>query len=116
VDTTTANALVASLAGLPTGEVIRKAAAIGIPAVRARRAPELTGDDQLARHGLLVVLDHDEAGVARVGPGRWLEMPGLIAAPPGEAPELGEQSHAILAEIGLTSHGLSRASDTRGYG
>jgi hypothetical protein len=27
-------------------------------------------------------------------------MPGLTVPPPGEAPELGEHSHAILAEIG----------------
>jgi crotonobetainyl-CoA:carnitine CoA-transferase CaiB-like acyl-CoA transferase len=89
---------------------------VGIPAVRARQPRELTGDDQLVQHGLLAVLQRDEDGVARVGPGRWLEMPGLVIAPPGEAPELGEHSHAILAELGLVTvepGGVgSRDSDT----
>lgn len=104
-DTTKADALVASLESLTTAEVIRRATALGIPAVRVRQARELAGDDQLVRHGLLTVVERDEAGVARVGPGRWLEMPGLTCAPPREAPELGEHSHAILAEIGLVSVG-----------
>jgi len=98
-----AAALVTSLDALPTAEALRRAAAIGIPAVRARQPRELTGDDQLVQHGLLAVLQRDEGGVARIGPGRWLEMPGLTIAPPGEAPELGEHGHAILAEIGLAS-------------
>lgn len=114
LEATAADALVASLHNMPTAEAIRQAAAIGIPAVRARQAPELASDDQLIRHGLLAVLAQDDAGVARVGPGRWLEMPGLTIGPPREAPELGEQSEAILAEIGLVGDGwcdgFSRAS------
>ncbi len=98
-----AAALVTSLAALPATEVLRRAEAMGIPAVRARQPRELTGDDQLVQHGLLAVLERDEAGVARVGPGRWLEMPGLTIAVPGEAPGLDEHSHAILAEIGLVT-------------
>jgi crotonobetainyl-CoA:carnitine CoA-transferase CaiB-like acyl-CoA transferase len=98
-----AAALVTSLDALPTAEALRRAAAVGIPAVRARQARELTADDQLVQHGLLAVLQRDEDGVARVGPGRWLEMPDLTVAPPGGAPELGEHGHAILAEIGLVS-------------
>jgi crotonobetainyl-CoA:carnitine CoA-transferase CaiB-like acyl-CoA transferase len=113
-------ALVLSLGGLPAAEAIRRAEAMGIAAVRARQPRELTSDDQLLRHGLLAVLQRDDAGVARVGPGRWLEMPGLAIAPPGEAPELGEHSHAILAEIGLGTvepgDDDSRASDRHRLG
>jgi crotonobetainyl-CoA:carnitine CoA-transferase CaiB-like acyl-CoA transferase len=111
-------ALVTSLADMPTAEAVRTAAAMGIPAVRARQPRELTGDDQLVQHGLLAVLQRDEGGVARVGPGRWLEMPGLAIAQPGEAPELGEHGHTILAEIGLVSvepgDDGSRAGDAQG--
>jgi crotonobetainyl-CoA:carnitine CoA-transferase CaiB-like acyl-CoA transferase len=119
VDVKKPRSLLKSLEDLPTSELARRAAAIGLPVVRARQPRELAGDDQLIRHGLLAVLEHDEAGVARVGPGRWLEMPGLTAAPPGEAPELGEHGDTILAEIGLTGvdpyDGVSRGSDTRGH-
>jgi crotonobetainyl-CoA:carnitine CoA-transferase CaiB-like acyl-CoA transferase len=96
-----AAALVTSLGALPTADALGRAEAMGIPAVRARQPRELTGDEQLVQHGLLAVLERDEYGVARVGPGRWLEMPGLIIAPPGAAPELGEHSDAIRAQIAL---------------
>ncbi|MGH3266163.1 MAG: CoA transferase, partial [Trebonia sp.] len=93
--------LTTAIAGLTAADAVRRAAAAGLPAVRARRVPELTADDQLIGHGLLAVIDRDEAGVARVGPGRWLEMPGLTGRPPAEAPEAGEHGQAILAELGL---------------
>ena len=59
---------------------------------------ELTSDEQLIRHGLLAVTERDASGVARVGPGRWLEMPGLSAPPPGDAPGPDEHREAILRE------------------
>jgi crotonobetainyl-CoA:carnitine CoA-transferase CaiB-like acyl-CoA transferase len=103
VDAPKAEALVTSLVDLSTEEALRLAAAIGIPAVRARQARELASDEVLLRHGLLAVLEQDDAGATRVGPGRWLEMPGLTLAPPREAPALDEHSHAIVAEIGLAA-------------
>jgi len=95
-----AAAVAQAVAGLPVAEVLRRAAAAGIPAVRARRPQELTGDGQLITRGLLTVVDTDAAGVARVGPGRWLDMPGLSLPPPGEAPAAGEHEQVILAELG----------------
>jgi crotonobetainyl-CoA:carnitine CoA-transferase CaiB-like acyl-CoA transferase len=87
-----------ALARLTVEEVLRRAAAAGIPAVRARQARELTGDDQLIRHGLLAVAGRDDAGVTAVLPGRWLEQPGLVTGPPGPAPAAGQHAAAILAE------------------
>jgi crotonobetainyl-CoA:carnitine CoA-transferase CaiB-like acyl-CoA transferase len=87
---------------MPVAEVLRRAAAAGIAAVRARDPRELTGDGQLIGRGLLTVLETDDAGVARVGPGRWLETPGLTLPPPGEPPAAGEHEQAILAELGAT--------------
>jgi crotonobetainyl-CoA:carnitine CoA-transferase CaiB-like acyl-CoA transferase len=95
-----AAAVAQAVAGLPVAEVLRRAAAAGVPAVRARRPQELTGDGQLIARGMLTVVDTDAAGVARVGPGRWLDMPGLTLPPPGEAPAAGEHEQAILAELG----------------
>ena len=95
-----AAAVARALAGLTVAEVLRRATAAGIPAARARRPQELTEDAQLIAHGLLTVVETDGAGVARVGPGRWLEMPGLTLRPPGEAPAAGEHEQAILAELG----------------
>jgi len=91
----------AAVARLPAAEVVRRARAAGIPAVRARNPQELTADEQLMRHRLLAVIEQDESGVRRVGPGRWLEMPGLSLAPPGEAPGPGQHREAVLREAGL---------------
>jgi len=52
-------------------------------------------------HGLLAVTEADDAGVARVGPGRWLEMPGLVTSAPGDAPQPGEHTEAILRQAGI---------------
>lgn len=93
--------LAAAIRERPAREVVRLAAAAGLPAVRARQAPELATDRDLIRRGLLTVREEDRAGVARIGPGRWLEMPGLVTAPPGEAPALGEHGAAILRENGF---------------
>ena len=94
--------IAAHLAALPVAEILRRAAAAGIPAVRARQGHELVADDQLIRHGLLAVTERDEAGVSRVLPGRWLEMPGLRRDPPGPAPAAaGQHAAEILAEAGL---------------
>ncbi|MGH3251191.1 MAG: hypothetical protein ACRDOI_33965, partial [Trebonia sp.] len=84
-------------------EVIARAHAAGVPAVRARQARELTADAQLIRHDLLTVLGRDDRGVTRVDPGRWLEMPGLPARPPRAAPGAGEHTEMIRREAGLGS-------------
>ena len=99
-DEALAAAIAALLAGLPAAEVIARAHAAGIPAVRARQARELTADAQLIHHDLLTVVDRDDHGVTWVGPGRWLEMPGLAAGPPRDAPQAGEHTEAIRREAG----------------
>jgi crotonobetainyl-CoA:carnitine CoA-transferase CaiB-like acyl-CoA transferase len=88
----------ALLAGLPAAEVIARAHAAGVPAVRARQARELTADARLIHHGLLTVIDSDDRGVTLVSPGRWLEMPGLPARTPGDAPQAGEHTEMIRRE------------------
>jgi crotonobetainyl-CoA:carnitine CoA-transferase CaiB-like acyl-CoA transferase len=90
------------VAGLPVTEVLRRAAGADVPAVRARQAPELVGDQQLIQHGLLTVIEPDESGAAVVaGPGHGLEMPGLARSPLGPAPRPGEHNRAVLLEAGL---------------
>jgi crotonobetainyl-CoA:carnitine CoA-transferase CaiB-like acyl-CoA transferase len=99
-DAALAAAIAALLADLPAAEVIARAHAVGVPAVRARQARELTADSQLIRHDLLTVIDRDEGGVTWVGPGRWLEMPGLTARTPRDAPQAGEHTETIRREVG----------------
>jgi crotonobetainyl-CoA:carnitine CoA-transferase CaiB-like acyl-CoA transferase len=99
-DTSLAARIAAAVSELPAAEVVRRATAAGIPAARARRVRELTADEQLIGHGLLTVLERDQSGVVRVGPGRWLEMPGLRTAPPEEAPGPDEHRAAILRLAG----------------
>jgi crotonobetainyl-CoA:carnitine CoA-transferase CaiB-like acyl-CoA transferase len=104
-----ADDVAAVLAGLPVAEVIRRAATMGVPAVRARQAPELVGDDQLIRHGLVNVIEPDEAGTAAVaGPGHGLDLPGLARSPLGPAPRPGEHSRAVLLEAGLDPSEVER--------
>jgi crotonobetainyl-CoA:carnitine CoA-transferase CaiB-like acyl-CoA transferase len=93
----------ALLADLPAAEVIARAHAAGIPAVRARQPRELIADAQLIRHGLLTVLDRDDLGVRRVDPGCWLEMPDLPAREPGKAPGAGEHTEILRREANLSS-------------
>ena len=93
----------ALLADLPAAEVIARAHAAGISAVRARQARELTADARLIHHGLLTVLDRDDRGVTWVGPGRWLQTPGLTARPPRAAPQAGEHTEMFRREAGLGS-------------
>jgi crotonobetainyl-CoA:carnitine CoA-transferase CaiB-like acyl-CoA transferase len=88
-----------AIARQPVAEVLRWAAAAGVPAVRARQAPELIDDEQLVRHGLVTVLERDTDGVARIAPGRWLQLPGLDRPAPGVAPTAGQHTAAILAEL-----------------
>jgi crotonobetainyl-CoA:carnitine CoA-transferase CaiB-like acyl-CoA transferase len=102
-DAALADGISALLAGLSAAEVITRAHAAGIPAVRARQVRELTADAQLIQHGLLTVIGQDDRGVTWVNPGRWLEMPGLPARPPRTAPGAGEHTEAIRREVGLSS-------------
>jgi crotonobetainyl-CoA:carnitine CoA-transferase CaiB-like acyl-CoA transferase len=102
-DEALAAGIAALLAGLPAAEVIARAHAAGVPAVRARQAHELTADAQLISHGLLTVLERDDSGVTLVGPGRWLQMPGLPAREPGNAPGGGEHTEIVRREVGLGS-------------
>ena len=99
-DEVMAAGIAALLADLPAAEVIARAHAARIPAVRARQARELTADEQLIRHGLLTVLERDDRGVTRVDPGRWLEMPGLPARKPRKAPGPGEHTEILRRELG----------------
>jgi len=94
-------AVATALAGLPVSEVLRRAAEAGIPAVRARQPQELVDDTELIRRGLLTVIELDSAGVQRIGPGRWLDMPGLTRPAPVSGPGAGEHAAEIWDQLGL---------------
>jgi crotonobetainyl-CoA:carnitine CoA-transferase CaiB-like acyl-CoA transferase len=99
-----------AVSALPVTEVLRRARTAGLPAVQARQLPDLTRDEQLIRHNLLTVTETDDAGVTQVVPGRWLDMPGLVTSAPGEAPQPGEHTDAILAP----HHGRNPEESGRG--
>ena len=96
-----ATAVATTLARLPVPEVLRRAAEAGIPAVRARQPQELVDDTELIRRGLLTVIEADSAGVQRIGPGRWLDMPGLKRPAPVSGPGAGEHATEIWDQLGL---------------
>ena len=95
-----ASAVATALARLPVSEVLQRAAAAGIPAVRARQPQELVDDKELIRRGLLTVIEADTSGVQRVGPGRWLDMPGLTRPAPVSGPRAGEHDAEIWNQLG----------------
>jgi crotonobetainyl-CoA:carnitine CoA-transferase CaiB-like acyl-CoA transferase len=99
-DEALAAAIAVLLARLPSAEIIARAHAAGIPAVRARQAEELAGDEQLIGHGLLAVTGRDDRGATGIVAGRWLEMPGLPAREPRQAPGPGEHTEIIRREAG----------------
>ncbi len=93
--------LALALAELGVDEAVGRLAAVGIPAVAARQARQLVDDDQLLDSGLLCVTEGDRTSVVRVGPGRWLAVPGLPQPTPGEAPLAGEHARAVLLDVGM---------------
>ncbi len=95
-----AAAVATALARLTVSEVLRRAAQAGIPAVRARQPQELVDDAELIRCGLLTVIDANTSGVQRVGPGRWLDMPGLTRPAPVSGPRAGEHDAEIWNQLG----------------
>jgi crotonobetainyl-CoA:carnitine CoA-transferase CaiB-like acyl-CoA transferase len=93
--------LLGALTELGIAEVLDRCRAAGVPAVEARRSLQLVDDEVLIAHGVLEVLERDEAGVVRVGPGHWVGLPGVDRQPPGLAPLLDEHGRSILAEAGV---------------
>jgi crotonobetainyl-CoA:carnitine CoA-transferase CaiB-like acyl-CoA transferase len=96
-----AGALAVALAELAVAEVLDRCAAAGLPAVEARQSPQLVDDEILIANEVLEVLEGDETGALRVGPGFWVGLPGVARRPPGVSPLLGEHGEAILAEVGV---------------
>jgi crotonobetainyl-CoA:carnitine CoA-transferase CaiB-like acyl-CoA transferase len=93
-----AEAVAATLAELEIADVLRRCYAVGMPAVAARQPRQLVDDESLIAHEVLEVLERDETGAVRVGPGYWVGLPGVLRRPPGLAPRLGEHGDAILLE------------------
>jgi crotonobetainyl-CoA:carnitine CoA-transferase CaiB-like acyl-CoA transferase len=95
-----AEAVAARLAELEIADVLRRCYATGMPAIAARQPRQLVDDESLIAHEVLEVLERDETGAVRVGPGYWVGLPGVLRRPPGLAPRLGEHGDAILLEAG----------------
>ena len=86
-------------AELSVAEASARLKAEDVPFARARRLDELPGDEQIQHNGMFRELEHPIAGRlrdARPAP-RFLGTP---AAAGGPAPEVGQHTRAILAEIG----------------
>ncbi len=96
-----ADTLAEALAALAVADVLGRLAAVGVPVAEARQARQLVDDEYLLDSGLLSVTEEDRTKVLRVGPGRWLAVPGLPQPPPGEAPLAGEHAGAVLVEAGV---------------
>lgn len=99
--------LAEALSGLGVATVVRRLAAVGIPAVPARQAHELVEDTQLIGSGLLNIVEGGSEEPVRVSPGRWLVLPGRSVPPPGDAPLPGAHSGAVLTELGIGADRLA---------
>jgi crotonobetainyl-CoA:carnitine CoA-transferase CaiB-like acyl-CoA transferase len=95
-----AERIAAELATRSVARVLERCAAAGLPAVAARQAPQLVGDESLIEHGVLEVTERDQAGPLRVGPGFWVDFPGVTRPTPGLPPRLDEHGEAIWREVG----------------
>jgi len=101
------SALAGALSGLRVEAVVRRLTAVGIPALPARQSRQLVEDTQLIESGLLSIIEGGSEESVRVGPGRWLVLPGRSVPPPGDAPLPGAHSGVVLSEVGIGADHLS---------
>jgi len=100
-----ANQIALSLRKLPSGEIIRKLEAAGVPCATVREIPEVLDDPQVtARH---IFFDMDYPGVGKVKLANLPAWPSDIERIEAvRAPLLGEHTVEILEELGYDRAGI----------
>lgn len=85
---------------------------LGFPAQGVRTLGEVVDDPDLGTSGTIAVREHPQAGTTRMlaSPGIF---DGMAARHPGVAPQLGEHTASVLAEIGMSADEI-HASAARG--
>jgi crotonobetainyl-CoA:carnitine CoA-transferase CaiB-like acyl-CoA transferase len=90
----------------PRAEWLRRCEAAGIPAGPIYRVPEALADPQARARGMVQELDHPEAG--RIPAlGNPVKLSGSPATARKAAPRLGEDSQAILEELGYSTEAIA---------
>ena len=82
---------------------------LGVPVALVGRVDELTSDPQVIANKMAIA-PTPEVGMASVI-NHPLNVEGLATRPAGPAPDLGEHSEAILAELGYTPTDIARAKE-----
>ena len=91
----------------PAAEWIERLKAAGIPCGGVRDLAQVFTDPQLIERAMVVALDHPVAGAIRqLGvPIKMSGTPGAVRTPP---PALGQQTEAILGELGMSGPEIAR--------
>ena len=82
---------------------------VGVPVALVGRVDELRSDPQVIANDMAIT-PTPEVGMPGVI-NRPLNIEGLATRSPGRAPDLGEHSEAILAELGYTATDIARAKE-----
>jgi formyl-CoA transferase len=82
---------------------------LGVPVALVGRVDELTSDPQVIANNMAIT-PTSEVGMPSVI-NHPLNVEGLATRPAGPAPDLGEHSEAILAELGYTPTDIARAKE-----
>ena len=91
----------------PAADWIERLKAAGIPCGAVRDLAQVFTDPQLIERAMVVALDHPVAGAIRqLGvPIKMSGTPGAVRTPP---PALGQQTEAILGELGMSGPEIAR--------
>jgi crotonobetainyl-CoA:carnitine CoA-transferase CaiB-like acyl-CoA transferase len=89
------------IAGLSTDEAVDRLSAVAVAVVRVRTYGAVAQDETLIRQGVIDLMKTDVVeSWESFGPGRGHFVPGSQVSPLRRAPEFGEHSREILAELG----------------
>jgi crotonobetainyl-CoA:carnitine CoA-transferase CaiB-like acyl-CoA transferase len=96
-------ALAAVIAGSTVAQAIASLTAATVPAVAARRGPQLLCDQSLRDHGILRAVTFADGDLSEVAAGRWYAAAVHDQVELAEPPAFGEHSIQILGELGYSA-------------
>ncbi len=102
------DALTAAFATAPAAEWEERLGALGVPAGKVRGLAEIMESDQLAARGMIQTVDDPAIGRRHRVPGVGFKMARDGGGPATPPPRLGQDTDAILGELGYEQHQIEQ--------